>query len=183
MLFKAGNYDLDLIDEPTYTPGSADNVRTYAREYDFTDSADRPSSRHGLVLREDGVVRQSCILLAGGGASGVHEHSIAIVDKTCFLAVGDTLCSLALPSFELRWHRQVDHATCFGVYFSANHYCLISRGELEIARVSLSGEVVWSSGGADIFSEGIKVFPDYVEAADFNQNIYKIYIINGTSMK
>jgi hypothetical protein len=183
MLFKAGNYDLDLIDEPTYTPGSADNVRSYGREYDFTDAAYRPSSRHGVLLREDGVVRQSCILLAGGGASGVHEHSIAIVDKTCFLAVGDTLCSLVLPSFELRWHRQVDHATCFGVYFSANHYCLISHGELEIARVSLSGEVVWSFGGADIFSEGIKVFPDYVEAVDFNQNIYKIDITNGISTK
>ena len=97
--------------------------------------------------------------------------------------MGDTLCSLALPLFDLLWHRQVDHATCFGVYFSANHYCLISHGELEIARVSLSGEVVWSSGGADIFSEGIKVFPDYVEAVDFNQNIYRINIINGTSMK
>ena len=183
MRFKAGNYDWDLIDEPTYTPGWADNVRSYAREYDFTDAAYRPSSRHGLVLREGGVVGRSCILLAGGGASGVHEHSIAIGDETCFLAVGDTLCSLMLPSIELRWHRQVDHATCFGVYFSANHYCLISHGELEIARVSLSGEVVWSCGGADIFSEGIKVFSDYVEAVDFNQNIYKIDITNGMSMK
>jgi hypothetical protein len=180
MLFKAGKYDLDLMNEPTCTPGSADNVRSYAREYDFSDAASRPSSRHGLVLREDGVVRQSCILLAGGGASGVHEHSIAIVDHTCFLAVGDTLCSLALPSLELLWHQQVDHATCFGVYFSTNHYCLISHGELDIARVSLSGEVVWSSGGTDIFSEGIKVFPAYVEAVDFNQNIYRINIINGT---
>jgi hypothetical protein len=43
--------------------------------------------------------------------------------------------------------------------------------------------VVWSCGGADIFSEGIKVFPDYVEVVDFNKNIYKIYITNGTSMK
>lgn len=104
------------------------------------------------------------IVLAGRGASGVHEHSIAIVDNTCFIAVGDTLCSLALPLQDLLWHRQVDHATCFGVYFSANHYCLISHGKLEIARVNLSEEVIWSSGGADTFSEGLKVFPGYVEA-------------------
>jgi hypothetical protein len=183
MLFKAREYDLELIDEPTYTPGSADNVRSYAHEYDFTDAAYRPSSRHGLVLRESGVVRQSCILLAGGGASGVHKHSIAIVDSICFVAVGDTLCSLALPLFDLLWRRQADHATCFGVYFSANHYCLISHGELEIARVSLSGEVVWSSGGADIFSEGIKVFPDFVEAVDFNHTFYRMSITDGTSIK
>jgi hypothetical protein len=183
MLFEAGKYELELVNEPMYTPGSADNVRSYAREYNFTDAEYQPSSRHGLVLREGGVVRQSCILLAGGGPTGVHEHSIAIVDNTCFVAVGDTLCSLALPLFDLLWHRQVDWATCFGVYFSANHYCLISHGELEIARVRLSGEVVWSSGGADIFSEGIKVFPDYVEAVDFNQNIYRMNIIDGTLMK
>jgi hypothetical protein len=152
MLFQARNYDLDLIDEQTYKPGSVDNIRSYAREYDFTDASSSPSSRHGLVLLEGGVVRQSCILLAGGGASRVHEHSIAIVENTCLLAVGDTLCSLALPSFEILWHCQVDHATCFGVYFSANHYCLISHGELEIARVGLSGEVVWRSGVTDIFS-------------------------------
>jgi hypothetical protein len=183
MLFKAREYDLELVDEPIYTPGSADNVRSYAHEYDFTDAPYRPSSRHGLVLRQGGVVRQSCILLAAGGASGVHEHSIAIVGETCFVAVGDTIYSLALPSFDLLWHRQVDHATCLGVYFSANHHCLISHGELEIARVSLSGEVVWSSGGADIFSEGIKVFPDYVEAVDFNQHICRLRITDGTSRR
>src|SRR4051794_24440645 len=114
MLFKAKKYALELVNEATYTPGSADNVRSYAREYDFTGAAYRPSSRHGLVLREGGIVRRSCILLAGGGASGVHEHSVAVVDDTCFVAVGDTLCSLALPSFDLLWQQQVDHATCFG---------------------------------------------------------------------
>jgi hypothetical protein len=125
MLFKAGNDDWDLIDGPTSKPGSVDSIRSAARESNFTDAASSPSSRHGLVLLEGGMVRQSCILLVGGGASGVHEHSIAIVGNTFDLAVGDTLCSLAPPSFELRWHRQVDPATCLGIYFSVSHYCLI----------------------------------------------------------
>jgi hypothetical protein len=183
MLFKAGKYELELINEPTYTPGSADNIRPYSCEHNLTDAAYQLSSRHGLVVREGGVIRQSCILLAGGGSSGVHGHSVVIVGDTCFVAVGNTLCSLALPSGELLWHLQVDIATCFGVYFSAKHHCLISHGELEIARISLSGEVVWSSGGADIFSEGFELHSDYVEAVDFNRTVYRMDIASGGSTK
>lgn len=178
--FKAGKYGLELIDEPLYSPGSADNVRSYRREHNFNDAEYRPTSRHGLVLREGGNLRESCILLAGGGASGVHEHSAVTLGDTCFVAVGDTLCSLALPSLDVLWHRQVDAATCFGVYYSTKHQCLISHGELEIARVSLSGEVVWSAGGADIFSERFELHADYIEAVDFNRMVYRLDLANGT---
>lgn len=60
--------------------------------------------------------------------------------------------------------RTVDAATCFGVYYLPEHACLISHGELEIARLSLSGEIVWSAGGKDIFSEGFRLSREYVEA-------------------
>jgi hypothetical protein len=182
-LFQAGKYELELIDEPLHSPGSADNVRSYLREYNFNDAEYRPTSRHGLVLREGGDLKESCILLAGGGASGVHEHSVVTVGDTCFVAVGDTLCSLALPSLDLLWHRQVDSATCFGVYYSVKHQCLISHGELEIARVNFAGEVAWSSGGVDIFSEGFELHADYVEAVDFNRMVYRLDIANGASTK
>ncbi len=84
---------------------------------------------------------------------------------------------------DLLWHKEVDFATCFGVYFSTKHDCLISHGECEIARVSLSGEVVWSSGGADIFSEGFKLHSDYVEAVDFNRMVYRMDIATGTAIQ
>jgi hypothetical protein len=182
VFFKAGKYELELIDEPLYSPGSADNVRAYSRAYNFTDVPDRPSSRHGLVLREGGIFRKSCILLAGRGASGIHEHSAVSIGDACFVAVGDTLCSLELPSLDLLWHRQVDAATCFGVYYSTKYHCLISHGELEIARVSLSGEVVWNFGGADIFSEGFELHADSIEAVDFNRTVYRMSIETGASM-
>jgi hypothetical protein len=181
VFLEAGKYELELIDEPLYS--SADNVRCYSCDYDFTNGLYRPSSRHGLVLREDGIVRQSCILLARGGASGLHENSAVTVGDVCFIAVGDTLCSLALPSLDLLWHRQVDAATCFGVYYSANHYSLISHGELEIVRISLSGEVAWNSGGEDIFSEGFELHSDYIEVIDFNRMVYRMDIATGALTK
>jgi hypothetical protein len=179
MLFKSVKYELELVDEPTYSRDSTDNVRSYGLEHDFAFGEHLPASQHGLVLHADCAHRQSCILFAGGGASGVHEHSAVIVGDTCFVAVGDTICSLSLPSLDVLWHRQVDTATCFGVYFSPKYNCLISHGEIEIARVSLSGEVTWSTAGADIFSEGFKMFPDYVQAVDFNKSVYCIDIATG----
>jgi hypothetical protein len=181
MRFESGKYEVELVNDRMYSPGSAENVRSYSRVYDFAESVSETSSRHGLVLREDGVVGRSCFLIAGGGASGIHEHSAVIVGDRCFVAVGDTLCALGLPSLDLLWHRKIDTATCFGVYYSAKHDCLISHGELEIARVTLSGEVVWSAGGADIFSEGFKLFPDHVEVVDFNGAVYRFDITTGAS--
>jgi hypothetical protein len=183
VLFRTDKYELELIDEPLYSPGSADNVHSYSREYKLTDAETPPSSGHGLILRDGNAPARSCILLAGGGATGLHKHSAVTLDDTCFVAIGDTLCSLKLPSLDLLWHRQVDTATCFGVYYSAKHQCLISHGELEIARLSLSGEVAWSSAGADIFSEGFELHPDYIEAVDFNRAVYRLDIATGDSMK
>jgi hypothetical protein len=52
---------------------------------------------------------------------------------------------------------------------------------LEIARVSLTGEIVWSAGGKDIFSEGFQIVGDYIEAIDFNHEVYRVDIATGRS--
>jgi hypothetical protein len=89
------------------------------------------------------------------------------------------LCSLSLPNLDLKWSIKVDSATCFGVYYSSKHDCLLSHGECEVARVSLRGEIVWSAGGKDIFSEGFQIVGDCVEAIDFNHEVYRIDIATG----
>jgi hypothetical protein len=177
---ESGSFALTLFDDPTYTQASTDNVRQYDREYCLVEGY-RPVSQYGLVCRQSEGATHSCILLAGGGASRVHDHSAIIVNGACFVGVGDMLCSLSLPSLDLRWARKVDTATCFGVYYSPRHDCLLSHGELEIARLSLSGEIVWSAGGRDIFSEGFRIMGDHVEAIDFYHGVYHIDIVTGQS--
>jgi hypothetical protein len=176
----SGSFAVTLLDAPTYTPGSADNVQQYDREYSLVEEY-RPVSQYGLVCRQPDGTTHSCILLAGGGATRVHEHSALVVNGSCFVGVGDILCSLSLPTLDLRWATKVDTATCFGVYFCPQHDCLLSHGELEIARVSLSGEIVWSASGKDIFSEGFQIVGDHVEAIDFNHEVYRIDIATGDS--
>jgi hypothetical protein len=174
----SGSFVLTLFDDPTYTPGSADNIRQYDREYCLVEGY-RAVSQYGVLCRNKEVRTHSCILLAGGGASRVHDHSAVILKGTCFVGVGDMLCCLSLPRLELTWAIKVDTATCFGVYYLPQEDCLLSRGELEIARVDLSGQLVWSASGKDIFSEGFRIFGDHVEAIDFNHEVYRIDIASG----
>ena len=70
-------------------------------------------------------------------------------------------------------------ATCFGVYHSLKHKCFISHGELEIARVSYSGEIIWQASGKDIFTNGFVLHDDYIETIDFNDQQYRIDIETG----
>jgi hypothetical protein len=171
-------FALTLLDDPTYTVGSADNVQRYEREYCFAKEY-RPVSKYGVVCRERGGATHSCILLAGSGPSRVHEYSAVVVKGSCFVGVGDMLCSLSLPTLDLTWATKVDSATCFGVFYSPQHDCLLTHGELEIARVSLGGEIVWRASGKDIFSEGFRIVGDYVEVIDWNHEVYRIDIATG----
>lgn len=180
MELASGSFLVTLLDDPKYTPGSADNVRRYDREYCLVEEY-RAVSLYGLVCRQSDGTTHSCILLAGGGASRVQEHSAVVVNGSCVVGVGDMLCCLSLPTLDLRWATKVDTATCFGVYYFPKLDCLLSHGELEIARVSLSGEILWSASGKDIFSEGFQIIGDKVEAIDFNHEVYRIDIATGDS--
>lgn len=79
---------------------------------------------------------------------------------------------LNLETGSKEWSRRVDAATCFGVYWYPPHKALVSHGELEICRLSLEGDEIWSATGADIFSEGFRCLPVGIEAIDFNRSVY-----------
>ncbi len=176
MEIYSGSLLVRLLNETTYTPGSADNTHAYSRVYDLTEQAYRPSSKHGVICIGPDEREHSCILLGEGGATGIHEHSAVVVGQRGFVAVGDAICSLLLPDLKLDWATKVDGCTCFGVYYSPDHDCLLSHGEMEIARVSLSGEIVWSEGGKDIFTGCFQLAKDHVEVVDFNGHLHRFDI-------
>lgn len=172
---------IEISNDSPYTSESADNLRQYQHEY-ILGRVEHVSSRHAVVVVDDwGSEVTSCILLAGGGASGIHEHSAIIQDKRCLIAVGPYLAALGLPNLDLKWFAEVDSATCFGVYHSEKHHCFITHGELEIARVSYGGQIEWQCGGADIFTNGFRLFDDYVEVIDWNNDVYKFELRTGRS--
>ena len=160
---------VSLVDELGYTFRSADNTRTYPQEVDLTGGA-QASSVHGILV--DG--KPTIVVGDSGGASGVHEHSLCILESQVFVAVGAHVVSFELGAESVSWILKVDEATCFGVHYSQLNDALISHGELEIVRFSRDGGIVWTEGGADIFSEPILLRSDFVEVTDFGGREYQL---------
>ena len=99
----AGRYVVRLIDEERYSPGSTDNVRSYDAEHRTDD--EHFGSMHGVECT-GGDQKHSCILMASGGKTAVHGHSVVVVGERLFVACGDSVFALAIPSLSLEWGAQ-----------------------------------------------------------------------------
>src|SRR5882757_4269998 len=109
------SYDIEIRDEPTYSPGSADNSRSYEQEVVLGSAGGYVSSRHGVtVVSSDGPIA-SCVVLATGGPTTVHERSVVVQGHGLYLVVGNQICAFQLPSLILNWSHEVDVVTCYGV--------------------------------------------------------------------
>lgn len=155
-----------IADEPAYRFGSTDLSATYAEEVRL--DADNATSIHGVKAHG----RWSAIFGAGGGCSTVHQHSAVEKGDRLYVAVGNRLVCLDVATGSLTWSRQVDTATCFGVHCDEPHNALICHGEVEISRISLDGDTIWTAAGEDIFSEDVQCLPTAIQAVDFNRSVY-----------
>jgi hypothetical protein len=169
---------IEVVDEPTYRFGSADNARHYSFARNLANQS-RPASVHGLILDGSSLA----VFGRGGGPSGVHEHSLVYVEGLLYLAVGDCVVCVDPKPFSFKWMLQTDSATCFGIHFDERHRALISHGELEISRFSSDGNLMWSVSGADIFTGRFSLHPTYVEAIDWNGNVYRLSYDDGTGTR
>ena len=168
---------IEIVDEPNYIFGSVDNARRYKYEIPLT-SDQRLTSFHGVLLNDEPIA----VFGAGGGWSTVHGHSGLVLDAKLYLAVGDQVVCFVLLDHRLAWSLKVDTATCFGIHFNAERHALLSHGELEIARFNEAGELLWASGGADIFTEGFLLEDAYIYAVDFEGRKYRFSYETGLSV-
>ncbi|MBT9555398.1 MAG: hypothetical protein IV100_05170 [Myxococcales bacterium] len=58
---------------------------------------------------------------------------------------------------------------------------LVSHGELEVAYVALSGDVIWATSGADIFTGVLTVTDSEVHVEDFHDNRYVLDLKTGAT--
>lgn len=175
-----GHLQIRIDNDLSFSFDSADNPRAYDHAHRLDDEPNTPTSLHTVnVIQDDDSVLASCILGASRGASGVHEHSAVVHADSLLIAVGPFVASLQLPSLMLNWKVKTDWATCFGVYHSPENRCYISHGEIDVAAVSYDGAIMWSSSGADIFTNGFAVSQNQVTAIDWNEDKYVWDIATG----
>ncbi len=171
------NFTIEVIDEPAYKYGSVDNSFCYSRIY-FGDDAERyPTSKHGVKIYEDDQIIDSCIIIASGGTTGIHQNSTLVDNDQLLICCCDTIFCLALPDLALKWKTQADQATCFQVFKLQDGY--IVHGELLITKLDREGNKKWEFGGDDIFvsinnEEVFKMDNDGILLTDFAMSKYKI---------
>jgi hypothetical protein len=179
LYLKADEHVVAIQDEPAivYPDSVAQRPGTYQRRY-ILGKAHLATSAHGIKYGEPEVLH-SCLLMASGGPTSVHPRSALLHHARCIVAVSSFLVGLQLPDLDLVWQVQVDTASCFGVYHLPQYESYLSHGELDIARVSYDGEILWSSSGKDIFTNGLAVYDAYIEVVDFNNEKYHIDLSTG----
>ena len=178
LIIPSGDFEIRIFDDSSYRHGSADNVRTYDHAY-FDQGRDyQPHSKHGIVVQAPGGMAHSAILLStGGGATGIHKHMVVTAGERLFVCGGNSVFALSLPSLSHQWRVEADRATCFGVYAITDG--LIVRGEVNISRLSINGEILWQFSGRDIFvtpeGEGsFQLGDDFIEVTDWNYDVYRL---------
>jgi len=173
MITTINNKKIYLIDEPSYTLNSTDNIRKYNKEI-HRDGEFHMTCAHGLISPITSI-----ILLGNGGTTGIHNNSLAYKNDLCFIAVSDSVFAMTIPKLEVKWFKKVDLAACFGIYYLPEKNCLISWGEVNIVKLALNGTIIWSCSGADIFTGNFKIFNHYIEVIDFNNQKYMIDLDSG----
>lgn len=168
---------IELIDDPTYTFNSTDNIFIYSKHY-FSDGAkEYPTSKHGIKVYQNDQIINNCIIIGSGGATGIHQNSSLLDNDQLLLCCCDTIFCLTLPNLELKWKIQADQATCFQIFKQQDQY--IIHGELQITKLDRNGNKKWEFGGADIFfsidnEEEFKIEKDGILLTDFAKTKYKI---------
>ncbi|QGY47845.1 hypothetical protein GM418_30575 [Maribellus comscasis] len=175
--YSYNNLTIEIIDEPTYSFGSADNNFNYSKHHFGDNAQEFPVSKHGIKITENDEIIESCIVIGSGGASGVYENSSLLDGEQLLLCCCDTIFCMKLPTLELIWKSQADQATCFGIYKVQDKY--VVHGEVQITSLDKNGQIKWEFGGADIFvsldnEDSFKLMSNYIELKDFYNKKYKI---------
>src|SRR5688572_21401967 len=101
MTLSTDDFTIELVAEHfDYDPTSADNAASYSRAYSLSNHT---SSAHGIRVSRGTDLVASVIVLAGGGASAIHDHSAILRRDALLLAVGPYVVRLAVPSLDLVW--------------------------------------------------------------------------------
>lgn len=171
------NLITEVLDEPTYRFGSAENSFNYSMHYFDEGPKEFSISRHGVKIYRDGQIISNCIIIGSGGSTNINQNSSLVDDDSLVVCCFGTVFSLTIPDLELKWKTPADPATCFQIIKHQADY--IVYGELQVTKLDKDGSKKWVFSGVDIFvsidnEEESKMESDGILLTDFAKTKYKI---------
>ncbi|TAF71995.1 MAG: hypothetical protein EAZ53_17180 [Bacteroidetes bacterium] len=175
--YQYENLTIEVLDEPTYKFGSADNNFNYSKHYFSNGATEYPTSKYGIKIYQNYKIIDNCIIIGSGGATSIHQNSSLIDKEQLLICCCDTVFCLTIPNLELKWKTQADRATCFQIFKQQDDY--IIHGEIQIAKLDKNGVIKWEFSGTEIFvsidnEEEFKIENDGILLTDFAKTKYKI---------
>jgi hypothetical protein len=180
LTLDAGEYTVIIRDACPYDDPIPELDQPFMASYG--DVQPMNQARYIVEVWARGEKLRACLLYGWNGSiTRVNSQTAIVHGDRCIIGIMADMLALHMPSLRLMWSNRVDDATCFGVYHVPEYQSYISHGELDIARVSYAGDIMWSSGGKDIFTNGFEIDGDHIIAVDFNDERYHIDLMTGKS--
>jgi len=170
-------FTIEVTNDDRYTTGSADNYPSYHYQY-LSDIESWFSAKHGIrVAKDETEIASAIICETYGGSTTIHKRSYVLKDDAIFICCGAKIYSLQLPTLQLNWNKELDTATCFGIYEFENDFLI--HGEMEISRLSADGVIKWKFSARDIFvsingKKEFEIIGDKIKLIDFEDYEYTL---------
>ncbi len=181
------DWEIKLFNEHFYSIKSTDNIRAYDYTY-FNEGEQRYSndSQHGIEVYFHEDLIKSAIIISGGGATNVHESCFVIDEDRLLICCANSLFCLELPFLKLLWQANPDHCTCFQIFKHGNGF--IIHGELDISKLDINRNVIWTFAGNDIFTtptgeDTFKIINDVIYAENWDNVIFELNANTGALIK
>ncbi|MET3027613.1 hypothetical protein ABXT06_13115 [Flavobacterium sp. UW10123] len=178
------NFEIEVIDDENHTLNSTKNLHQYKTVY-CEENEFRSNSKHGIIIKANGIEISSLIIHEFGGATTISDDSFIIEDDKIWIRICNKIYCFSIPTLGLIWHKEFDFATNFSFHKLEEDF--IIYGEIEIFRITKNGEILWRFSGRDIWVnlEGKNPFSiesDKIRLFDFESNEY-VLDFNGKELE
>jgi hypothetical protein len=174
MVISGSGYEIEIWKDETREEYLFDEITRLTKSSGLETTA--------IAVRLTTAVTTRTVLIRAFGFSSGRAHSGVLLDNLLLVAVGNRVCGLEVPSLAVKWHVEVDLSSVFGVHaVPGSGTDIIVHGELDLLRMTQSGEILWRSGGKDILTGDLQIVGDNIEISDFEEDKYRFRLTDGKS--
>ncbi len=165
MLLQAPGIEIEIWRDKTQEAYLFDEITSLSSKPDL----DLASTSIGTRITDE--ISTRTVLVRAFGFSSGRANSGVLLDDLLIVVIGNRICGLDVPGLAVKWHVEADPSAVIGVHaIPGVDTDVIVHGELELLRISMTGEIKWRTGGKDIFTGELHFIGDSIEISDFEED-------------